>query len=225
MVDIIATLIDKQDNFEVVRDQIALILATETASQQALAFAAAKDPKLFEFDVFTERFNPWEQYQNNLSSDKTPIVNVWFDTEDFPPSRGNVVEKQIAEAVFNIDCYGCDVARNDPSGGHFPADESSRFIVHRIIRLVRNILMAALNTHLQLKGTVVHRWFNSITVFQPEVFDDTNVLTVSAARLALAVHFVEVSPQIAGVPLEFTSIDIKRAENGSVLAEVDIDYT
>ena len=43
----IQALIDKQDSFEIVRDKIGLILASESASQQALATAAAKDPDLW----------------------------------------------------------------------------------------------------------------------------------------------------------------------------------
>ena len=37
----IDTLIDKQDNFEIVRDQIAVILALESVSQVARAIAAS----------------------------------------------------------------------------------------------------------------------------------------------------------------------------------------
>ena len=58
----ISELIDKQDNFEIVRDQIAAILVNEVASQMALATAEAKDPEDWNLQIFTERSNPWEKW-------------------------------------------------------------------------------------------------------------------------------------------------------------------
>ena len=46
-------LIDKLDTFEIVRDEIAAILATEIASQEALA-AGEPDPTLWRLRVFLE---------------------------------------------------------------------------------------------------------------------------------------------------------------------------
>jgi len=42
----IDTLIDKEDNFTLIRNEIAAILAVEVASQKVLATAASKDPAL-----------------------------------------------------------------------------------------------------------------------------------------------------------------------------------
>ena len=51
----IQTLINKTDSFELVRDKIAMILADEFASQQALAQAEAIDPAPWDISVYTER--------------------------------------------------------------------------------------------------------------------------------------------------------------------------
>jgi len=74
----IPNLIDKQDSFEIIRDQIAAILSTEVASQMALAIAEAKEPNDWKMRIFIERSNPWEQWLNNPTEDKSPIVNVWY---------------------------------------------------------------------------------------------------------------------------------------------------
>ena len=138
----IQNLIDKQDSFEVIRDQIAAILATETASQMALATAATKDPQDWKMRIFTERSNPWEQWLNE-QTDKSPIVNVWYDNSNFDPSASNIVERQGTDAIFNIDCYGYGVSSDDGATGHNPGDKEAALAVQKALRLVRNILMAA----------------------------------------------------------------------------------
>ena len=111
------TLIDKQDGFEIVRDQIAAILATEIANQQTLASQAGRNPDEWKVRVFSERSNPWDQFQND-PADRSPLVNVWYDNSTFPLNTSNVVEKQKGEGVFNLDCYGYGKSADDPTGGH-----------------------------------------------------------------------------------------------------------
>ena len=69
----IAELIDKQDNSEIVRDQIAAILATEVANQQALATADGKDPADYKLRIYTERSNPWEAFLNDQTDCKRVV--------------------------------------------------------------------------------------------------------------------------------------------------------
>ncbi len=98
----ISTLIDKQDSFEIIRDQIAAILAIEVASQMQLATDGGENPDDWKLRIYTERSNPWEQLLNE-QSDQSPIVNVWYDNSNFDPSGSNIVERQKTEGVFNID--------------------------------------------------------------------------------------------------------------------------
>lgn len=218
----IPTLIDKQDNFEVVRDQIAAILATESASQQALAVVAGKDPDDWKLRVFTERSNPWEQFLNG-PTDKSPVVNVWFDDSNFNKGASDPVKRQRSESTFNIDCYGYAVAEDVPAGGHSPGDEAAAKEVQRAVRLVRNILMAAPYTYLGLQGTVAGRWPRSIKVFQPQL-GENQANQVVGAQIALQVDFNEFSPQVASVTLEVVGITVKRAEDGEILAVAEFDY-
>ena len=126
MIDV---LIDKLDNFEVVRDQIATILATEFASQQSLARAASKNPADWKVRVFTERSNPWEEWLNSVA-DPSPLVSVWYDRSQFDPAKSNVIDRQAAMAIYNIDCYGLGIAKDDRPADTTPAT-STRPRLHK----------------------------------------------------------------------------------------------
>jgi hypothetical protein len=221
----LATLIDKQDNVEVIRDQIAAILVAEVANQMALATLAAKDPDDWKLRIFTERSNPWEQFldPNNASFDKSPLVNIWVDNMSYDPKASNVMERQKTEAVYNIDCYGYGRSKDVPAGGHTPGDKEAAFEVQRALRLVRNILMAAENTYLQLRGLVWSRWPQAITIFQPQL-DSHTVQHVVGARLAFRVVFNEFSPQVVPETLELLSVEVIRAEDGEIVLEADYSY-
>lgn len=222
----IPALIDKQDVFEIVRDQIALILDSESTSQQALAVTADKNPELWKLRIFVERANPFEEFLKvEGDTDRSPIVNVWYDSSNFDPASSNISERQKSESVFNIDCYGYSESSPDPDNadGHLPGDREAAFVMQRAVRLVRNILMSDTYTYLALRNTVWHRWPQSITSFQPEQ-NEVRVQNVIAARIALSVSFNEFSPQTPGNALELISTDINRAENGELLAKVDLVY-
>lgn len=224
----IDTLIDKQDNFEIIRDQIAAILTLETASQQALAKAAdKKNPKLWKFRVFTERSNAIEEWRDVNSAndiDASPIINVWYDTGSFPMNKGNTVERQAHDGVYNIDCYGVGFSRDNPGGGHILGDQEAALEAQRAVRLVRNILMAADYTYLGLRGTVWRRWPQSINVFQPQI-DGAPVSHVVGARIALRAEFNEFSPQVTPETLEGVTVDVERTEDGEIVLTAEYNET
>lgn len=218
-------LIDKQDNFEIIRDQIAAILLTEIISQIALATTAGKpNPDDWKLRIFTERANPWEQFLQAPVVDTSPLVNVWYDNSNFDENSSNTFERQKAVGIFNIDCYGYGISADDGGSGHTPGDKAAALEVQKALRLCRNILMAAEYAYLGMRGLVWKRWPQSVTVFQPQQ-DGQTVQRVIGARLALQVEFNEFSPQVAGEDLEFISIDVIRAEDGEIVLEADYDYT
>lgn len=219
----LASLIDKQDTFEIVRDQIAAILVAEVANQKALAEAASKDPKLWDLKVYTERANAWEQYLHEGLIDRTPIVNVWVDNGNFQGGRGDTINRQENEMVYNVDVYGFGISENNPAGGHKAGDQEAAFEAQRAARLVRNILMAAENAYLNLRGTVGQRWPQSLAFFQPQL-NDQAVQHVVGGRFALRVRMNEFSPQVASEVLEQVHIDVKRTEDGQIVLEADYTY-
>lgn len=223
----IQSLIDKTDTSELVRDQIAAILASETASQQVLAAAALKDPLLWTFDVFTERTHPWERFLNlegKAAADLVPVVNVWFDSETFDRKASNVIECHRAEASFNIDVYAVGIAASDGGTGQIAGDELAAREVQRTMRLVRNILTASNYTYLDLRPLVNRRMPLSITQFQPQE-GEFPVQNVMAMRLVLEVQFTELSPQFEGDLLEIVGIKVKRGSDSKILIDADYDFT
>lgn len=220
----IATLIDKQDTAEIVRDQIEAILVSESAAQVALATTEGKpDPDDWKLRVYRERANPWENFPSK-TTDRSPVVNVWWDTSAFDMSASNVVERQKSSTVFNIDCYGFGRSADNPAGGHHCGDQDAAEEVQRAVRLVRNILMAAEYTYLGLRGTVWRRWVDAITMMQPQQ-DNQNVHHVVGARLAFRVDFNEYSPQVQPETLDLLTVDVMRTEDGEIVLEADYDYT
>lgn len=212
-------LIDKQDNFEIIRDQIAAILVTEIANQMSLA----PTPADYKLRVYTERSLPWEVYLEGVT-DFSPIVNVWFDNINFDQSKSNIVERQAGVAAYNIDCYGYAEASDDGATGFIAGDQGAALEAHRAIRLVRNILMAAENTYLQARGLVWQRWIRDIRIFQPQI-PNVAAERVQAGRIALDVTFNEFSPQITPETLELLSVQVERQEDGQVVINADYDYT
>ncbi len=213
-------LIDKQDTSEIIRDQIAAILVLEVVNQKALAVSAGKDPTLWDLKVYLERSNPWEQYQDD-NPDITPIVNVWFDSENFDAKGSNYTERQKTTGTFNIDVHAVGITA-DNGAGHDPGDRSASIEVQRAVRLVRNILMAAENKYLQLaRGIAWDRFPQNITVFQVE---GQSAQKIMGARLAFSVTYNEFSPQITGEIMELLSVNINRNSDGQLLAEADYTY-
>lgn len=220
MTDTIDTLIDKQDNFEIVRDQLAVILVTEVANQMALATSASKDPALWNLRIFTERSNPIEEWLNvTPATDLSPIINIWVDNGTYPGAAGDTYERQTGEFVYNIDCYGVAVSGDDGEG-HKLADKEAALEVQRAVRLVRNIIMAALNNKLQLKGTVGKRWPTAVSFFQPQM-DNQAIQGVVGGRIALQVTMEELVPQVTPTTLDDIFVDIKRLDTGQLVLEAN----
>lgn len=226
MTDTLAGLIDKVDNAEVIRDQIALILATETLNQVALATAAAKpDPTLWAWRTFTERSEPWELFLKQPEAgftDRRPIVNVSYDGGAFDRSRSDMHERQVLAGVFNVDVIALGVAKDVTAGGQRTGDEEAVHNAERIARLIRNTLMSALNIKLQLPDIVWDRWSGTVTPFKPE-FRGDSALQVAATRAVYEVAFNELSPQFTGEPLEYIAVDVKRDSDGMIVIEADFD--
>jgi hypothetical protein len=212
-------LIDKQDTFEIIRDKIAVILATESAAQVALATTAGKpDPSLWALRVYAERATPWDDY-----TDGDIIVNVWYDSSSVDESASNTVRNQTMRGTFNIDVIGFGVSKPKQGGGQIPGDELAAANAHRGLRLVRNIIMASSYTYLGLRGLVGQRMPQAISSFQPQLNSKPTDHAVGA-RLALAVRYEEFSPQFEPVTLQELSVTITRAEDGTVLAATEYHY-
>jgi len=222
-------LIDKKDNWELIRDEIASILAVETINQQAKALAAGKDPELWKFRVFIERSNPWEM----LSEDDeilSPIVNVWFDSLTFMSRGSSTTSRQQSDnTIYNIDIIAAAKSEKTVEDGHKSADKSATLACQRIMRLVRNILFSipADSTQpgddyyfLNLKGVVGGRRLQAIRSFQAD--HDNQALPVSAGRLILEVQHIETSLEGPEKSFELLQAQTVFNETGEVNYEIDL---
>ena len=230
---LIQSLINKQDNFEIIRDKIAEILVVESANQMELA---CKDdsvdcPDQWKLRVYAERSSPWEQFLDleeipeNVEADRSPIVNVWFNSDSIDLVSSNSVERRKYQGTFNIDVYGYGLSEdNYNDGGHIPGDMKAAENAHAASRLVRNIIEASIYTYLGLpRGIVWRRYFQSRTSFQPQL-DDRNVQHVVAVRLALVVEYSENAPEYEGQPLQYVSTELFKAEDGQFILGADYQY-
>lgn len=221
----IASLINKTDSFELIRDRIAEILAAETANQQSLATQAGENPDLWKLRVFLEAANPFEAWLDPANQvDTTPIVNVWYDSGQFPRGAGDVARKQHCEGTFNIDIFGYGIAAGDGAGGYNPGDRTAKFEAQRAIRLIRNILMAGEYAYLSARGVVGTRWIDAVNMLQPTM-DGRTIQHIAGARIQFGVRFIELAPQYEPVTLESIGVDITRLDDGELLAQAEFDYT
>lgn len=220
------SLIDKRDNLEIVRDQVATILMLELQNQQQKALDAGRDPQEWRLRVFTERANCWGEFSSDDSGDDdtgapafdpTPIVSILAHKVKYDRARSLPVVEQTADAVYEIGIYGCGVARTSAQG-QVTAEREAADEVLRAYRLVRNILMSGHAANFALAGVVGDHWLEEFEVMgQPnEDLDKPKFERVAAGRLLLSVAFLEFAPQFVGQPLDTLSAGVKRRETGEL---------
>lgn len=217
------TLLERPDNREIIRDQIAAILKVELDGQRQRAEGQGLDSEPYLVRVFTERSEPWAAFS---AERKQPIICVWADNSTFDKGTSNVVSRQRCTGTFHVDCYGFGVSE-DSELGHIPADLMAVRESERTLRWARQILMSGFYTYLgfpqerylpQGSEQVVHgRWLSTITSFQPEM-EARPVERVIANRLDLEVTFNEFATEYQGQPLEILALTMEKSPEGELLS-------
>lgn len=172
------------DNIEIIRDQIAALLALELKRQHEIAVekedSAAQD---YDVDVYIENSDPL-QYVDDTTPDANPFpcVNVLLESSDSGKGTATV-NKQCLTAQFFIDCYA---AGNAASTDDFGTVASKK--AWKTARLVRRILRAEPNTYLRLRGVVgkVDWKFQSGEPASPQ-----SAIRVKMVRITLTIDYVE----------------------------------
>lgn len=225
----IENLIDKKDNNELIRDQIAAILAIEKENQKTLAQGAGQNPDLYDFKVTIERARPWFSESNSDGTEngelKNGLVNVYFDSDNFDNPGSNIIETQNAKGNFILDCYGFKNSKRNGNSITEYGDEYSSYEVDRVSRLVRNIIMSATYSYLLLGRTafpdninlqiVQKRYIIRREKFFPQQ-NGENSENIIGERLTLRVDYIENSPQENLEVLETLITQCSRGEDGEV---------
>lgn len=227
----ITELIDWQDGYELVRDEVAAILAVESVGQQALATAQGKDPNLWKLDVYMERSRPWERWVDVDPEDEindVPIVNVTLDANE-ESTKTSAVRGERSTVRIHIDVYGYACAA-DSIDGHTTADRSAALVAQRAARLCRNILMSEDYTYLgsprKALQWVFGRKVSGLNMFQPEIPMKTSpraAQTILGARIVLEVECKLRVPVFEGQLIEMISLTVDREEDGRVIARADYE--
>jgi hypothetical protein len=217
-------LIDSPEGFELVRDQIAVVLATEQALQVAEATSQGKpDPSLWKLRVYKERSDPVEVFRDGDEPDLSPVVNVWYDNSGTALNAGDLATKQMANSQINVDIIGYSRAKKDGTG-HLPGDELSALTAQRGARLVRRILMHGKYRYLDLNGVVGRRYVLTRTSFQPSS-GGRPVQSAVGVRLTFMVDHIETVDLQTYPEIEQIFVTHKFEPDGAVILEQDISFT
>lgn len=215
----IAALIEAPSGLELVRDQIAAILLAETVGQIDQAKSKGLHPREWELEVFVERSNPWEKYQDDegrFSENARPLVNIWVDSAVSSESNSTFGQQKWT-VTYHLDVFGFGVTREVANGGHISGDRDAAFEAHRVVRNVRSIVSAGPWRLLGLSGIVTKSRFTELQFFQPKAGEHV-LQHVSAARAKLEVDLIEPNPMSALEIFEGLNLTIRReTTSGQVL--------
>jgi hypothetical protein len=201
------------DGVEVVRDQVAGILALELENQYAIArkMPDLQSPEDYNVRVYIENDEPWAvQDERN----PFPAINVSFDRYMIDTDDGT--NGRIITASYDIDCY----AAGNYTGQGF-AGRRAKLKSLKTARFARNILQAGNYRYLGLRGTVNFQHIKSCT--SGIVKDDKGAVKIGVQRIVLEVEFHETSPQVQGVDLDVLGINIRK-DTGEVLLDIEEKY-
>lgn len=209
---LVNTLLKNQDNAELIRDRIVLILASELANQYALALAYTPEPEEdfnaedYKITVYMESLRPMDQMD-------LPAVNVQLLASNKDERPGSTVGNQKNKIHFAIDC----TARGKMDGAADDADATVRCWF--VSRLVRSILMAGEDTYLGLRGIVQKREVISRTTGDLQNINESAAV-ISVCRILFDVDTYEGSPQAAYQSFEGMSFKVETADGRIILADL-----
>lgn len=185
----INVLIDKKDNFELVKYKIASILKSELENQKKLAKEISEEKaKNYDIKIFIDKVNPLSVYSEARSQNEKgqlPIINITFDSDDLTQAGSGNVGRQKVRGTFYIDCYAF---KNKEANKE--ADEEVSREADRIGTIARNILMFDNYFVLDMQKIVVRRY---ITKREKMINQNASAENVAAMRLIFEVEYLEES--------------------------------
>lgn len=194
-------LVSAPDNIEIIRDQIAALLAVDFDNQHRLA-EEAEDPNAadYKIGVFVENDDPIQYVDDETpEANPFPCVNVSIDSTGQEKGTASV-GKQAMSAQFYVDVYASGNASADGDFGTKAALKA-----WKTARLVRHVLRAEANTYLRLRGIVGKVSFR-FQAGEPNAVK--SAIRVKMVRITLGVDYVEDVPVADGTRIEIISAKI-----------------
>lgn len=203
------TLQSNPDNIEVIRDQIAALLALDLEHQFELA-VEDNDPNAadYDVDVFVESDDPLQYVDDDTDeSNPFPCVNVSLDSSSASNATAGVNAQKFAAQVL-VDCYATG---NTSSDADFGTKASLK--AWKVARLVRRILRAEPNTYLRMRGVVggISWKFQAGSPSQSK-----SAINVKMVRITLTIEYAE-DVAITGGVLDWNTFGLITDENGQVI--------
>ena len=216
----INVLIDKKDNFELIKYKIASILKSELENQKNLAKAISEDKaKDYDMKIFIDKVNPLSIYSEARTQNEKgqlPIVNITFDGDDLTLEGSSNIGQQKVRGTYYIDCYAF---KNKKTGEE--ADEEVSREADRIGTIIRNILMFDGYITLDMQRVVVRRY---VTKREKMINQNSSAENVSAMRLIFEVEYLEESVRNQTYTLEEVFGQCILAQTSEVLFEYNKKY-
>ena len=216
----INVLIDKKDNFELIKYKIASILKSELENQKNLAKAISEDKaKDYDMKIFIDKVNPLSIYSEARTQNEKgqlPIVNITFDGDDLTLEGSGNIGQQKVRGTYYIDCYAF---KNKKTGEE--ADEEVSREADRIGTIIRNILMFDGYITLDMQRVVVRRY---VTKREKMINQNSSAENVSAMRLIFEVEYLEESVRNQTYTLEEVFGQCILAQTSEVLFEYNKKY-
>lgn len=211
----INVLIDKKDNFELIKYKIANILKSELENQKKLAKEISEEKsKDYDIKVFIDKINPLSIYSESQTQNEKgqlPIINITFDSDDLTLEGSGNVGRQKVRGTYYIDCYAF---KNKEAKKE--ADEEASREADRIGTIARNILMFDGYRVLDMSKTVVRRY---VTKREKMNSQNQSAENISAMRLIFEVEYLEEDLHNQPYILEEIFGECILADSGEVLFE------
>lgn len=180
-----------EQNFELVRDQIAAIIKDEVANQAVLQ---PNEEALQNVSIFVDRLA-------KVNKSELPLINIFLDIGNF---QNQDVEAQDGIYIFNIDIYFSGKSSSNEARG----DTKSLRNLQRLAGVVRAIIQSVKYITLGLeKPSVLHRSIKNLIITDPTSSQDG--INVSQGRLTLEVRMVEIAEMFLSRPLLGTNANVR----------------
>lgn len=199
--------LNESGSLEIIRNQLAGILAVEMAHQYELAVADS-DPVADDYsvDVLVENDEP---IPATGGANSFPLINVSVEKTEHDGGSSNVNTTK-RQAYINIDCY-----QTGNYSGPF-AGRTAAVKAWKLARCVQKILDSDYYTYLLLRGLVDSKYIGEVKGGVPDMDSAIKVVVV---RIQLVVSYNSNAPQSTGLTMNILPVQISD-EHGKVVIDI-----